>query len=209
VADARTPGLVSAAVMADSQRVMTDKVGVLRTASGMTEAVDDLAALANKAEDDPRTESWAVTNLVTISSALGVGRVAARGDAWLALARGLPGARRRALARAHRHGAGRRRAAPVVPPRRRAGRRLMDIARTPYDALPSSVLDELEAAGVPPRPVYDAIVLALEEDLPGGATDVTSDATDPRRRTRRRRLRGARARHPWRVSASRSWCSTT
>jgi nicotinate-nucleotide pyrophosphorylase (carboxylating) len=55
----------------------------------------------------------------------------------------------------------------------------MDIARTPYDALPSSVLAELDAAGVPPRPVYDAIVLALEEDLPGGATDVTSDATIP------------------------------
>ena len=55
----------------------------------------------------------------------------------------------------------------------------MDIARTPYDALPSSVLAELEAAGVPPRPVYDAIVAALEEDLPGGAADVTSDATIP------------------------------
>ena len=55
----------------------------------------------------------------------------------------------------------------------------MDIARTPYDALPSSVLAELDAAGVPPRPVYDAIVLALDEDLPGGATDVTSDATIP------------------------------
>jgi nicotinate-nucleotide pyrophosphorylase (carboxylating) len=55
----------------------------------------------------------------------------------------------------------------------------MAIARTPNDALPSSVLAELEAAGVPTRPVYDAIVLALEEDLPGGATDVTSDATIP------------------------------
>jgi len=55
----------------------------------------------------------------------------------------------------------------------------MAIARTPYDALPPSVLDELESAGVPARPVYDAIVLALEEDLPGGTTDVTSDATIP------------------------------
>ena len=85
VADARTPGLVSAAVMADSQRVMTDKVGVLRTASGMAEAVDDLAALANKAEDDPRTESWSVTNLVTISSALATAallREETRGSHW-------------------------------------------------------------------------------------------------------------------------------
>ena len=85
VADVRTPGLVSAAVMADSQRVMTDKVGVLRTASGMTEAVDDLGALADKAEDDPRTESWAVTNLVTISSALATAallREETRGSHW-------------------------------------------------------------------------------------------------------------------------------
>ena len=85
VADARTPGLVSAAVMADSQRVMTDKVGVLRTASGMAEAVDDLAALADKAEDDPRTESWSVTNLVTISSALATAallREETRGSHW-------------------------------------------------------------------------------------------------------------------------------
>jgi L-aspartate oxidase len=85
VADARTPGLVSAAVMADSQRVMTDKVGVLRTASGMAAAVDDLAVLANKAEDDPRTESWSVTNLVTISSALASAallREETRGSHW-------------------------------------------------------------------------------------------------------------------------------
>src|SRR6188472_4741426 len=85
VADARTPGLVSAAVMADAQRVMTDKVGVLRTASGMAEALDDLAALANKAEDDPRTESWSVTNLVTISSALASAallRKETRGSHW-------------------------------------------------------------------------------------------------------------------------------
>ena len=85
VADARTPGLVSAAVMADAQRVMTDKVGVLRTASGMAEALDDLAALANKAEDDPRTESWSVTNLVTISSVLASAallREETRGSHW-------------------------------------------------------------------------------------------------------------------------------
>jgi L-aspartate oxidase len=85
VVDPRTSGLVSAAVMADVQRVMTDKVGVLRTASGMTDAVDDLAALANKAEGDPRTESWAVTNLVTISSALATAallREETRGSHW-------------------------------------------------------------------------------------------------------------------------------
>ena len=53
----------------------------------------------------------------------------------------------------------------------------MGINRTPFGDLPRALLDELEAEGVPARPVYDAIVLALEEDLPGGSTDVTSDVT--------------------------------
>ena len=85
VRDTRSPGLVSAAVMTDSQAVMTDKVGVLRTARGMAEAVDDLAALGRKAEDDPRTESWSVTNLLTISSALATAallREETRGSHW-------------------------------------------------------------------------------------------------------------------------------
>ncbi len=85
VQDVRPPGLVSEAVMTDLQRVMTDKVGVLRSASGMTEAIDDLAALADKVEDDPRTESWSVTNLVTISSALATAalmREETRGSHW-------------------------------------------------------------------------------------------------------------------------------
>ncbi|GAA2148675.1 carboxylating nicotinate-nucleotide diphosphorylase [Nocardioides koreensis] len=50
-------------------------------------------------------------------------------------------------------------------------------ARTPYDALPSALLAELEAAGLDPRAVYDSIVTAVAEDLPGD--DVTSAATIP------------------------------
>jgi nicotinate-nucleotide pyrophosphorylase (carboxylating) len=50
---------------------------------------------------------------------------------------------------------------------------------TAYDALPEDLLDELQAAGLDPRAVYDDIVGALEEDLPGGADDVTSAATIP------------------------------
>lgn len=50
-------------------------------------------------------------------------------------------------------------------------------ARTPYDALPETLLDELEAAGLDPKAVYDAVVLAIAEDLPG--EDVTSAATIP------------------------------
>ncbi len=53
----------------------------------------------------------------------------------------------------------------------------MPIARTPFFDLPAHLADELEDSGVAARPVYDAIVLALDEDLPGGSTDVTSDAT--------------------------------
>jgi len=55
----------------------------------------------------------------------------------------------------------------------------MTIARTAFGDLPAVLVDELEAAGVAPQPVYDAIVLAVEEDLPGGSTDVTSAATIP------------------------------
>ena len=51
----------------------------------------------------------------------------------------------------------------------------------PYDALPSGILDELQDAGLDARTVYDAVVLALAEDLPasGGQSDVTSVATIP------------------------------
>ncbi len=50
---------------------------------------------------------------------------------------------------------------------------------TSYDDLPAALLDELTEAGLDPRAVYDDIVGALEEDLPGGAEDVTSAATIP------------------------------
>lgn len=50
------------------------------------------------------------------------------------------------------------------------------IARTPYGGLSPVLLDEIEAAGLDPRAVYDHVVLAFDEDLPGGADDVTSAA---------------------------------
>lgn len=50
------------------------------------------------------------------------------------------------------------------------------IARTPYDALPAALVEEIAAAGLDPRAVFDHVVLAFEEDLPGGADDVTSAA---------------------------------
>ncbi len=53
------------------------------------------------------------------------------------------------------------------------------IARTPYDALPVSLVEELRGAGTDPERVYAAVAGAIAEDLPG--EDVTSAATlDPR-----------------------------
>jgi nicotinate-nucleotide pyrophosphorylase (carboxylating) len=50
---------------------------------------------------------------------------------------------------------------------------------TPYDDLSHVLLDELAEAGLDPRAVYDDIIGALEEDLPGDAEDITSAATIP------------------------------
>jgi nicotinate-nucleotide pyrophosphorylase (carboxylating) len=49
---------------------------------------------------------------------------------------------------------------------------------TPYDELPRELRDELAAAGLDPRAVHDAVVVAVREDLPeAGDVDVTSAAT--------------------------------
>ena len=51
------------------------------------------------------------------------------------------------------------------------------IARTPYDALPPALLEELSGAGLDPKAIHDAVAAAVAEDLPGD--DVTSAATIP------------------------------
>jgi nicotinate-nucleotide pyrophosphorylase (carboxylating) len=51
------------------------------------------------------------------------------------------------------------------------------IARTPYDALPHDLLEELSGAGLDPKAIHDAVAAAVAEDLPGD--DVTSVATIP------------------------------
>jgi nicotinate-nucleotide pyrophosphorylase (carboxylating) len=50
------------------------------------------------------------------------------------------------------------------------------IARTPYDDLPVTLTAELAAAGLDPERVHAMVADAFEEDLPGGADDVTSAA---------------------------------
>lgn len=52
----------------------------------------------------------------------------------------------------------------------------MTIARTPYDDLPVTLTAELAAAGLDPERVHAMVADAFEEDLPGGAGDVTSAA---------------------------------
>ena len=53
----------------------------------------------------------------------------------------------------------------------------MTIARTAYAALPGTLLAELSDSGLEPRALYDDVVRALAEDVPG--EDVTSSATIP------------------------------
>ncbi len=57
------------------------------------------------------------------------------------------------------------------------------MACTPFGQLPPALVGELEGCGLDARAVYDEVVRALEEDLPGnwpgGAEDITSAATIP------------------------------
>ncbi len=48
---------------------------------------------------------------------------------------------------------------------------------TPFTQLPEALLVELRAGGLDPAEVYDDIVRAVAEDLPGDGVDVTSAAT--------------------------------
>ena len=50
---------------------------------------------------------------------------------------------------------------------------------TPFKNVPGALVEELEAAGLDPRAVYDHVVRSLEEDLPDGGEDLTSAATIP------------------------------
>lgn len=50
---------------------------------------------------------------------------------------------------------------------------------TALEALPSDLIDELSAAGLDPAAVYRHILAALDEDLPDGAPDITTESTIP------------------------------
>jgi L-aspartate oxidase len=83
--DPRTPGLVSGSVRRDLQEVMTSRVGVLRSAEGLSEAGVLLDKLASATTDVVDQGSWETTNLVTISAALAEAaalREETRGSHW-------------------------------------------------------------------------------------------------------------------------------
>ncbi|MCW2787055.1 MAG: L-aspartate oxidase [Marmoricola sp.] len=84
VADPRTPGVIAAKVRPEMQATMTERVGVLRSASGLAAATEVLTDLA-MTEGDEGTESWETTNLVSISAALAASaalREETRGTHW-------------------------------------------------------------------------------------------------------------------------------
>jgi len=78
-------GLVPGAALREIQEVMTSRVGVLRNAAGLAEAVELLGKLATTeaAEIDPA--AWETTNVLTISLALAqaaLAREETRGSHW-------------------------------------------------------------------------------------------------------------------------------
>ncbi len=83
--DRRLPGLVPGDIRRELQEAMTSRVGVLRSADGMSEAMAMLDRLAERAGASPDTASWETTNLVAISAALTAAatlREETRGSHW-------------------------------------------------------------------------------------------------------------------------------
>ena len=155
--------------------------------------------------------AWEATNLLTISTALaGAARLReeTRGSHWR---EDFPDARRRALVGPHRR--------PPVPdragsrafhaaPRRRTGER-RDRAHAVRRRCRPTWSPSSRLAGLDPRAVYDQVVGAVEEDLPGRRR-ATSPATRRSRPTRAvwpTSPPGSRESSP--VSASPHWSSRT
>jgi L-aspartate oxidase len=83
--DRRTPGLVSGDLREELEELMTERVGVLRSADGLYDALDRLAKLAERTTDDVDQEAWEATNLLTISTAMceaAARREETRGSHW-------------------------------------------------------------------------------------------------------------------------------
>ena len=70
VADVREAGTVPGASRATVQEVMTERVGVLRTADGLRDACVALEALVAATDDNPGPDGWETTNLLTVARAV-------------------------------------------------------------------------------------------------------------------------------------------
>jgi L-aspartate oxidase len=69
--DRRTPGLLAGDLRDGLEQLMTDRVGVLRSAGGLAEAATVLEELAvSRTTDDVDQAAWEATNLLTISTAM-------------------------------------------------------------------------------------------------------------------------------------------
>ena len=82
--DVRPEGLISGERRRGMQDVMTTRVGVLRHADGLAEALEFLRSL-EPGEATPGTPAWETTNLHTISTALAEAaalRTETRGSHW-------------------------------------------------------------------------------------------------------------------------------
>ncbi len=83
--DRRTPGLVTGDLRDALEELMTDRVGVLRSADGLAEAIDRLAVMGEQATEHVDQPSWELTNLLTLSTAMGLAaalREETRGSHW-------------------------------------------------------------------------------------------------------------------------------
>ncbi|GLY79813.1 L-aspartate oxidase [Actinoallomurus iriomotensis] len=82
---AGTSALLDPDIRAEIQRIMTAGSGVLRDGPGLERAAAELAALAGRTTDRPRTEAWEVTNLHTVASLIVASarrREETRGSHW-------------------------------------------------------------------------------------------------------------------------------
>jgi len=85
VEDHRPEGLMSGSVRGELQEIMTSRVGVLRNASGLTDATALLDKLADSPAEVVDLHSWETTNLLTIGAALAAAatlREETRGSHW-------------------------------------------------------------------------------------------------------------------------------
>lgn len=83
--DQRSAGLVDWTLRTDLQAMMTTRVGVLRVADGITEAIGWLDSRDGDSENSPGVDGWETTNLHVISSALAgaaLRRQETRGSHW-------------------------------------------------------------------------------------------------------------------------------